>query len=166
MIPGTHASVITLSDLQSGLAAAQETLARLSKGFEAYKQQVGEHNPESHAAEKESLLREILPIIDHLETALGSASSFLDEKLRQDLKIALHRLYKVLRDHGVEPTDDLGQPFDPLRHELVAELSDPAQPDKTVLQVKECGYLRDGEVFRPAKVVLNVLPEPPAGDGS
>ncbi len=82
------------------------------------------------------------------------------------MKIALHRLYQVLRNHGVAPADDLGQPFDPLRHELVAEQCDPALPDNTVLEVRECGYLRQGEVFRPAKVVLNVLPEPPIGDGS
>ncbi len=81
--PGTHPSAANLAALQADLTAAQDALARLSKNFEAYKKQIEEHKTEPHAAEEESLLKEILSIVYHLETAMDSATSFLGEKLRQ-----------------------------------------------------------------------------------
>lgn len=115
----------------------------------------------------EALLRELLPIIDGLEAALDSATSLRYQELRQDIKVALHRLYRLLREAGIEPAEnEVGKLFDPLRHEIVAEACDRTKEENTVLKVKEPGYCRDGEVIRPAKVVVNVTAVPCVGDGS
>lgn len=152
--------------LQADLAAARHSLLRLAQDFNAYQEQLQKQIPRRDETEMDALMREILPIVDHLEAALDSATSDRYMELRQDVKIALHRLYRLLQNHDIELTDDLGQPFDPLQHELVAEGCDPAKPENTVLLVKECGYRRNNDVFRPAKVVVNVLAKPQVGDGS
>jgi molecular chaperone GrpE len=71
--------------------------------------------------------------------------------------MTLQQLTQLLRLHGVEPEECLGRPFDPLYHEAVSVRHDPYQPDHVILETFQRGYRRGNEVFRPAKVVVNVL---------
>jgi hypothetical protein len=66
------------------------------------------------------------------------------------------QLNQLLRHHGIEPEDSLGQPFDPHRHEALRVDHDASKPDHTIL-VFQRGYRRGNEVFRRAKVVVNDL---------
>ena len=152
--------------LQADLAAAKRALLQLGADFDAYKEKIQSQSPKQFEAEKESILREILPSVDLLKGTLNATASVQDQKPREDIQIALHHLYQLLNHHGIEPTNDIGKPFDPLWHEIVAEKCDPTKPENTILHVAECGYQRGGEVFRPAKVTVNVLTEPSVGDGS
>jgi len=71
--------------------------------------------------------------------------------------MTVDQLHQLLRQHGVEPEERLGQPFDPHRHESISLQRDPSQPDHTVLDVSQRGYRQGNDVFRPAKVVVNDL---------
>jgi molecular chaperone GrpE len=71
--------------------------------------------------------------------------------------MTLQQLYRLLRAHGVEPEDSVGQPFDPRYHEAVASRYDPTKPDHFILETFQRGYRYRGESFRPAKVVVNDL---------
>lgn len=64
---------------------------------------------------------------------------------------------QILKQHGFEPQEDLGQPFNPDRHEAVAIRADTAYPDHAVLEVWQRGWRRGTSSFRPAKVVVNDL---------
>ena len=79
------------------------------------------------------------------------------EQLRQGVQMTLQQLHQLLRHHGIEPEESLGQPFDPLRHEAVGTCHVPSQPDHIVLEVPQRGYRRGQEMFRPAKVIVNHL---------
>ena len=41
----------------------------------------------------------------------------------------MQQLRQLLRQHGIESEDSLGQPFDPYRHEALSTCNDPAQQD-------------------------------------
>jgi len=69
----------------------------------------------------------------------------------------------LLRQHGVESEELVGQPFNPHRHEALSQGHDEAQPDHVILAVSQRGYRRGEQVIRPAKVVVNNLP--PAKQG-
>jgi len=157
-----------LLEVQSDLKEAQESMRRLAADFTAYQDFVAaaQAGPGKKPEGKEAILRQLLPIIDDLEGALDSTASVRQPELRQDIKIALGRLHHVLRSEGVEPTEEMGRHFDPFRHDIVAEECDSTRPENTVLKVRERGYCQHGEVFRPAKVVINVLTQPCVGDGS
>ena len=71
--------------------------------------------------------------------------------------MTLQQLKQLLRRHGIESRESVGQPFDPQRHEAVATRRDPSQPDHIVLETLQPGYNRGDDVFRPAKVVVNDL---------
>ncbi len=71
--------------------------------------------------------------------------------------MTLQQLRQLLRQHGIETEESVGQPFDPHRHEAISQRHDPAQPDHAILEVFQRGYRRGEKIFRPAKVVVNDL---------
>jgi molecular chaperone GrpE len=71
--------------------------------------------------------------------------------------MTLKQLQQLLRNHGIESEEIVGQPFDPHRQEALSQGHDAAQPDHAILAVLQRGYRRGEEVVRPAKVVVNDL---------
>jgi molecular chaperone GrpE len=108
----------------------------------------------------ESLLREILPVLDNFDRALGVARQSSEvESFAAGVELIQRELLKVLEKFGVTPYTALGQPFDPERHEAVQRVVTPDVPDMTIVQETLRGYLLNGRVLRPAMVVVAVPPE-------
>jgi molecular chaperone GrpE len=146
-----------LCRLQRELAAEKDRYLRLAADFDSFRKRIARETERSAAAQKEALIRELLPVIDNLERALGSDVSTSPEQLRRGVQITLQQLTQLLRGHGIEPEESLGRLFDPLYHEAVSVRHDPTQPDQVILQTFQRGYRRGNEIFRPAKVVVNDL---------
>lgn len=77
------------------------------------------------------------------------------EAQRQALGILVSHLEELLRKEGVERIPAAGRPFDPVAMVAVAVEADPAQPPHTVLEEIAAGYLRAGELLRPAQVKIS-----------
>jgi molecular chaperone GrpE len=106
-------------------------------------------------------MRELLPVIDNLERALTVDPSASPDQLRTGVHMTLQQLHQLLRRHGVETEDTVGQTFDPYRHEALRVRRDGSMPDDAVLEVYQPGYYyRGGGVLRPATVVVNDLSQP------
>ncbi len=58
----------------------------------------------------------------------------------------------------VEPD---GEPFDPTLHEAMAMQPAPDRPPHTVLQVVQKGWLLNGRLLRPARVIVSTTPAGP-----
>jgi molecular chaperone GrpE len=106
-------------------------------------------------SKKKAFIQELLPIIDNLERALASEPSASREQILQGVEMTLQQLNRLLRAHGIEPEESVGQPFDPRYHEAIASHYDPSQPDHVVLETFQRGYRYGNESLRPAKVVVN-----------
>jgi len=143
--------------LQAELAAERERYLRLAADFDNFRKRTARETERSAAAQKEAFIRDLLPVIDNLERALGSDMSTSPAQLRQGVHLTLQQLTQLLRLHGVEPEESLGRSFDPQYHEAVSVRHDPSQPDQLILETFQRGYRRGNAVFRPAKVVVNDL---------
>lgn len=94
----------------------------------------------------------LLTVLDDLDRAEqhgdleeGSAFATIAQKVRG-----------VLERMGLEGFGEKGEPFDPMRHEAIAQVPVPGTEEPTVLDVIERGY-RIGDVeLRPAKVAVAV----------
>lgn len=103
----------------------------------------------------EALLRDLLPLADNLERALHNVPPAEREtSLYSGVELTLRDFLKALAQHGVEQMDVLGEPFDPERHEAVAVVPHPTMPPETVVRVDLPGYLLDGRLLRPARVLV------------
>jgi molecular chaperone GrpE len=102
--------------------------------------------------DRETIFRAWLSVVDDMERALcsqGASASPWYEGME-----AIHsRMLAVLDQFGVKPFVPQGETFDPNRHEAVATANLPGEPEGKIVEVVETGYLLDGKVLRPARVI-------------
>ncbi|RME82603.1 MAG: nucleotide exchange factor GrpE [Caldilineae bacterium] len=105
--------------------------------------------------DKQALLRDLLPLADHLQAALlHTPADVGPEHFRQGIELILRALLDTLRRHGVEPIEALGTPFDPRFHEAMGEMESDRVPPGHVAEVLQNGYTHHGKVLRPARVLV------------
>ena len=109
----------------------------------------------------ESLLRELLPVLDNFDRALQAAKGDPGSAaVTAGIELIQRELLRVLEKFGAVPFQSVGQPFDPERHEAVARVPTTDQPEMTVVAETARGYLLNGRVLRPAMVTVAVPPDP------
>src|SRR5271166_1142497 len=97
--------------LQTELAVQKDRYLRLAADFDNFRRRTARETERSAATQKEAFIRELLPVIDNLERALGSDVSTSPEQLRQGVQMTLQQLTQLLRHHGIEADESLGRPF-------------------------------------------------------
>lgn len=109
----------------------------------------------------ETILRELLPVIDNLERALHHATVDGEKGLLQGVELTLGQFSKVLEKFNVKAIDAVGELFDPARHEAMGQIESAEQPPNTVVQLLQKGYLLNDRLLRPAMVLIAKAPAPP-----
>jgi molecular chaperone GrpE len=135
--------------------ALQDKYLRLAAEFENYKKLVQKQKQEYVQFANESMLKELLPVIDNLERALKHAKeSHGQQGLIQGVELTLKQATETLARFGVRPIASLGAPFDPAQHQAVARRESPASKENTVIEEYQKGYLLHDRVLRAAMVVV------------
>jgi molecular chaperone GrpE len=100
----------------------------------------------------QNLYLRLLEVADNLQRALGHAAE--NDPLAPGVRATLRQLLDVLRREGVTSIEvQPGAPFDPRSHEAV-ETHEGDVPEPTVAAVIQPGYMFEGQVLRPARVVV------------
>jgi molecular chaperone GrpE len=104
----------------------------------------------------ESLIKDMLPVLDNLATALSHSDSENNvHALKEGIRLTLKGLKDTLSKFGLEEVKALGEPFDPCFHEAVSEMDDPKAKPGTVITELQKGYTLNTRLIRPAMVVVN-----------
>lgn len=104
----------------------------------------------------EPVLRDLLPVVDDLERALGAARACEGgEQVADGVALVLKGLLDVLERHGVRRVPAVGEPFDPARHEAVAHLEHEELEAGRVIEEHRGGYLLYDRLLRPAMVTVS-----------
>jgi molecular chaperone GrpE len=132
----------------------------LQAEFENFKKLKAREKQETLKYGNETLLLDLIPVLDNLEMALSHASITDDRKgIQEGVEITLKQFLKVLEKSGVERIEAVGAKFDPNLHEaLYQEERDDVEPDKVVSEVQK-GYLLNGRLVRPSRVSVSKKPE-------
>lgn len=108
----------------------------------------------------ESLLRELLPVLDNFDRAIQAArASAGAEAFVAGVELMQRELLRVLEKFGVTAFSAVGELFNPKRHEAVARVPATDHPEMTVVEETLRGYLLNGRVLRPAMVTVAVRPD-------
>jgi molecular chaperone GrpE len=114
----------------------------------------------------ERFAADLLPVADTLVLAVESAGTADAATLAQGQEATLRMLLKAFERAGLSPIDPAGQPFDPSQHEAMAMQPSAGHPPHTVLQVVQKGWLLNGRLLRPARVIVSAeSPDPEAPSG-
>lgn len=103
------------------------------------------------------LARELLPALDDFERALAAAEAQpenADHHLTDGIRLVQSQLLAALKRVGIEPEAPTGEPFDPHRHEAVAQQPVDGAQSGTIVEVYQAGYRIGDDLLRPAKVVV------------
>jgi molecular chaperone GrpE len=141
--------------------AQQDRYLRAVAEFDNVRKRTAREREEHTRYANESLLRDILPVLDNLDRALQAARSEPVTSLTTGVELIQRELLRVLEKFGVAPFVSVGQPFDPERHEAIARVQRPDLPDMSVAGETARGYLLHGRVLRPAMVTVAVAPDDP-----
>ena len=127
---------------------------RAQADFENYRKRAAREASAAGERARGGLVRELLPVVDNLERALGSAGE-ADGQLAKGVALVHSELIAVLERNGVQPFDPAGEAFDPTVHEALSTRAEEGAEPGVVLDVVEKGYRSNGQVLRPARVVVS-----------
>ena len=148
------------AQLEAKAQEAKETydrLLRVSAEFENYKKRSARESADFKKYANESIIREVLPVIDNLERALDST---IDDRntehlVREGVELTLKEILRILEKFGVTPISALDKPFDPNFHEAVMREESQDHAEQTVVKELQKGYLIHDRLLRPAMVVVS-----------
>jgi molecular chaperone GrpE len=173
--PGVGEETVDLAALQTRAAERDEYLAlaqRTRADLDNYRKRVTRDAAGAQDRATVRVVRELLPAIDNLGRALAAASAHEstagDESttLAAGMRLVQSELLSAFTRVGVESYTPVGEPFDPSLHEAIAQHHVPGAEPGTVVEVYQSGYRLDGNVIRPARVVVAGEPAPGDPQGS
>jgi len=155
-----RAQPTSLADYQQALDAAQQEVATLNDHYlraAAALDNTRKHTTREVATQVnqqvQRLVLSMLDVADSLERALTYSTP--DTPLHQGMQITQQQLLAALRGEGVVPMPiTMGSRLEPLRQEAVGTRAS-VEAELTIVDVQRTGYLRDGQVLRPAQVIVS-----------
>lgn len=159
--PAAESDVVT--ELEAKIETAQQEakesydrLLRVSAEFDNYKKRSAREMQEFRKYANESLLKDLLPVLDNLELAIKAARDETNEQasLVDGVDLTLKEILRVLDKHGVQPVEALHKPFDPVFHQAVVGEESDTHPENTIIQELQKGYTLHDRLLRPSMVVV------------
>lgn len=164
-----------LKDMQSELQAKEtenretyDRLLRVTAEFENYKKRASREMEDFRKYANQSLLKEMLSAVDHIELAIQAASApaGADAGMVDGLNLTLKEFLRILEKFSVKPIEAVGKPFDPQVHEAILREPCDQLPENTVVREMQKGYTIHDRLLRPSLVVVaapcRVPPDSPA----
>ena len=138
------------------LTEQREKYLRLAAEYDNYRKRSMRERSEAEGRGQSTLIKQLLDPLDdlsrfaHVDPASVDAATIV-----QGADMVERKLQKVLSGVGVEVIDPVGAPFDPMLHEAVStEPAQSAAEDHQVSRVFQVGYRHNGQLLRPARVVV------------
>ncbi len=136
-----------------------ERLQRLQADFDNYRKRMIRDRAELVNRATEDLMLELLPVLDNFDIALRhAAESPAQAALAEGFRLVAEQLESVLRKFGLQPVDAERVVFDPHRHEAVAHVPHPEQPDGMITEQTRRGFCLGEKLLRAAQVVVSSGP--------
>ncbi|MEK6652871.1 MAG: nucleotide exchange factor GrpE [Nitrospirota bacterium] len=160
--------VLKGKNLDEELNDQKDKYLRLYAEFENYKKRVARDKEELVKYGNESLLYELLPVLDNLEMALKHASNDVDDVsaeyqprmagLVQGVEITLREFLKVIDKFGLTPIIAINKIFDPSLHHAMTQVERDDVDENTVVEEFRKGYMLRDKVLRPSLVAVSKKP--------
>ena len=149
----------TLPDLQEELLAAQDKYLRLAAEFENYKRRSQRDLSEAIKFANESLLKNLLPVIDNLERAIQCGKDAgLNNAVMDGIELTRKSFFFSFEKLGLRQISSAGQAFDPSMHQAVAQVESSTLEPNMVVDEFQKGYFLHDRIARPAMVTVSKEP--------
>jgi molecular chaperone GrpE len=102
------------------------------------------------------VIEQILPVMDNFQMA----AKHTPENLAQDnwvkgIQAIEKQLEQILQANGLEKVETIGHQFNPNVHEAIGQSPDSDKENNEIISEEAPGYMLNGKLLRPAKVIVN-----------
>ena len=144
------------AEADRALEEQRDKYLRLAAEYDNYRRRSIKERQEAGARAQAELIKQLLDPLDDLDRFTGVDAETTDATaVVQGVELVEKKLRKVLGAAGLEIIDPIDQPFDPALHEAVmTEPALSAEDDHLIARVFQKGYVHNGMLIRPARVVV------------
>ena len=144
------------SDVSQQLSEQRDKYLRLAAEYDNFRKRTARERAEAGSRGQAELAMRLLDALDDLQRFAHVDPSTTDSlTLHKGIEMVEQKLLKALNAAGLEVINPLDQNFDPQLHEAVAtEAALSSEDDHTVARVFQPGYRFNGQLLRPARVVV------------
>lgn len=151
-----------LAELEAERDKLKDQLLRTAADFDNFRKRTAKDLQQAERRGRESILSEILPIVDNLERAVQASGSATDaEAVRKGVEMVLKSFEDVAQRIDLVRVESVGQRFDPNKHDAFQQIETDEHPPGSIVQEYQSGYMLGDKLLRPAMVVVAKKPKPP-----
>lgn len=133
---------------------------RVCADLENYKKRAEREKTDCITYANESLLADVLPIIDNFDRALNHAADETTlDSLKEGVKLTIGQIWGVLKKYGLQEIPAVGEKFNPALHHAISHEETMDCPPDTVLSEFQKGYMLKGRLLRPSMVSVAKRPD-------
>jgi len=149
----TKAHQTVLSEIEE----VKNKYIRLYAEFENFKKKTQKDKEELIKYSNESLMLELLPVLDSMEMALkhGDEQGLELDSLLKGVENTLREMNRTLGKFGLAEIEAMGMLFDPAYHHAMSQVQRNDVGDNIVVEEFRKGYLFGDKVLRPSLVVVS-----------
>ena len=141
---------------QRALTEQRDKYLRLAAEYDNFRKRTNKERAETWTRAQAELVSRLADALDDLARFAHLDPAEIDSRtLHEGVDLVERKVWKELESAGVTRIDKPGVPFDPNVHEAVT--TQPAaskDEDHLVARVFQVGYLFNGQLLRPARVVV------------
>lgn len=145
-----------LDVLRTQLDTANDKFLRLAAEFDNYRRRTIKERQDERGRAQADLVKLLMdPLDDLTRFANVDVNSASVAMMVEGAALVARKVFKELTAGGLTIIDPADQPFDPAQHEAVTtQPAASAEQDHTVGAVYQVGYMYNGMLLRPARVVV------------
>jgi len=144
--------------VEAALAEQQDMVLRAKAEVQNTLRRRDQDVEKAHKFALEKIGGELITVVDNLERALEAVPDAGDatvKALYEGVELTLKGFVETLNRFDIEQLDPEGEPFDPQQHEAMSMVENDDVEPNTVLTVIQKGYILNGRVIRPARVMVS-----------
>ena len=144
-----------IADLEAKVAELEDKLLRSQAEIQNIQQRHAREVQNVRKYDGQKLAGAVLPVVDNLERALQvEADDTVTKQIKTGVEMTLKTLVQALADNGISATGEVGEAFDPTKHQAIQSVASEDVASDEIAAVLQKGYMIQDRVLRPAMVAV------------
>ena len=139
-----------LDTVKEQLAKEHDGYLRLAAEYDNFRKRSQKEKDDLYTVIKAETVGKFLPVYDNLERALAQETA--DEAYKKGVEMTMNQLVKVMEGLGVTSFGEIGEAFDPARHNAVMHVEQEGLGENVIAEVFQKGFIVGEKVIRFAMV--------------
>jgi molecular chaperone GrpE len=138
----------------SEMETLKNQLLRALADFDNFRKRATLEKEEIAKYSNETLIKELLIILDGFDKAMGFMKTADKEDLIKGIALIRKQLEDTLSKFGVSEVEAMNKKYDPHLHEAIL-MKESEKENGTIIEVMQKGYVLNGRLIRPSMVIVS-----------